>query len=152
MTKSLYKFENGYAFVEEPGSDEPNTHGFFILEGGARYVGQFHQEKLSGFGVMFYPNKGILIGKFTDGFIDDVGTYIYPDGFVFIGHFEKNQVREGIVLKTDGEPLECNELELLKKYSGDYDSYIRRSRQEGNIELTKEDVEYIMMIHEDDTT
>lgn len=152
MTKPLYKFENGYAFVDEPRSEDPDTHGFFILDGGVRYVGQFQREKLTGYGAMFYPNKGVLIGRFTDGFIADVGTYIYPDGFIFIGHFEKNQVGEGIILKPNGEPFEDNELELYNKYIGDYDSYIHRLRQEGNIELTREDVEYIMMLHEGDPT
>ncbi len=74
------------------------------MKGGAVYVGEFHDDKPSGQGILTYATGGQYAGEFLDGhFIKGRATFIAENGNVYIGDFRDNKFDgQGTYTYADG--------------------------------------------------
>ena len=55
-------------------------YGTFWMSDGWKYLGDFHKNKLEGFGIMEWASGKKYEGEFKGGHEDSEGTKYYPNG------------------------------------------------------------------------
>lgn len=66
--------------------------GVFLLEDGARYVGEFVKGQINGKGICYYPDGRKYEGQWVRGLREGEGKIIYPDGRVEEGQWSEDQL------------------------------------------------------------
>lgn len=66
--------------------------GVYILEDGARYVGEFVKGRINGRGVCYYPNGSRYEGRWVRGLREGEGVLIHSDGRQDEGVWESDQM------------------------------------------------------------
>ncbi len=65
-----------------------NCLGTFVSSGGAKYVGEFRDDKFNGKGTLYAPNGSVrYVGEFQDGKFNGQGTFTYANG-KYVGQFQ----------------------------------------------------------------
>lgn len=65
--------------------------GEHSFNSGARYVGEFKNDKFHGQGTYTHSNGGRYVGEFRGGLYQGQGTYTYPSGQRYVGEWRENQ-------------------------------------------------------------
>ena len=78
-------------------------YGEYIWSNGAKYMGNWKDNKLNGKGIYIYSDDKKYEGEFVDNEKDGRGKFIWSDGREYIGEFKKDK-KEGLgkFLWTDG--------------------------------------------------
>ncbi|OMJ72179.1 hypothetical protein SteCoe_29446 [Stentor coeruleus] len=84
--------------------------GILISTDNRKYIGNFHLDRIEGFGRMIFENGDVYEGEFLNGQAHGKGKYIQKNGAVYSGEFKKDK-QHGI-----GTELWCNGC----KYEGSY--------------------------------
>ena len=71
-----------------------NGEGTYLYANGAKYTGQWKNDKQHGQGTYTYSNGATYVGQFKDNKYDGHGTYTFDDGTKHVGQF-KNGERNG---------------------------------------------------------
>ena len=76
------------AYAECTSGNCKNGQGTSTWPDGAKYVGEFKNDKRHGQGTFTWPDKDKYVGEFKDGLKSGQGTLIYADGEKYVGEFE----------------------------------------------------------------
>ena len=68
-----------------------NGQGTLTWTDGAKYEGEFKDEKMTGQGTLTLPNGMKYVGEFKDNKSNGQGTLTYPDGMKYVGEFKDNK-------------------------------------------------------------
>jgi len=76
---------NGAKYVGEFRDDKANGQGTHTLPGGHKYVGEYRDFKRHGQGTHTFPDGAKYVGEFRDGKINGQGTFTWPSGAKYVG-------------------------------------------------------------------
>ena len=81
-----------------------NCVGTYTFPDGAKYVGEWRDDKYHGQGTYTYPNGQKYVGEYKDDKKNGQGTYTFPDGEKYVGEFRNNNYNgQGTLTLPDGE-------------------------------------------------
>ena len=86
-----YTWPDGARYVGEFRDDKRNGQGTFTWPDGARYVGEYKDDKRNGQGTQTWPDGQRYVGEFKDNKLNGQGTKYFPDGRVLAGVWRENQ-------------------------------------------------------------
>jgi len=98
---------NGAKYVGEWKDDKPNGQGTYTSPDGEKYVGEFLDGKRNGQGTNTFPNGAKYVGEFLDGKRNGQGTYTSPDGAKYVGEWKDDERNgQGIQYNPNGSVKE----------------------------------------------
>ena len=71
-----------------------NCFGSHMTETGARYAGEWVNDKFEGWGTYVYRNKSKYVGQFSNNRRNGQGTFTFPDGATYTGGY-RDDLRSG---------------------------------------------------------
>ncbi len=92
-----------------------NCYGSFIFEDGARYDGEWRENKYHGQGTYLFANGDKYTGEFKQDKSDGHGTFYYADGDKYVGEY-RGDLRHGRGIYTFGPKSQF----AGDKYVGEY--------------------------------
>ena len=81
----------GAKYVGEFKDNKRHGQGTATFANGAKYVGEFRDDKFQGQGTYTYPNGDKYVGEFRDDKFHGQGTYTYADGRVEESMWENDE-------------------------------------------------------------
>ena len=79
----------------------PHGRGILIYKNGDRYYGNFENGKKSRIGIFYFKRNGAKYkGEWKDNKMNGYGTYYYPNGTIYEGYFKDNKRHGFGILKT----------------------------------------------------
>lgn len=113
-THGRFYFDDGATYdgycIEAVPEGEPNAqprrmrHGQGVqAEKGARYEGEWKDDKMHGEGKLTFPSGAHYSGTFADNKFSGSGTYVWPSGERYEGEFADNTMHgSGVYVDSDG--------------------------------------------------
>ena len=84
--------------------DWPNCFGTYIYDSGAKFVGEFLDNKSHGQGTYTWANGDQYIGEFRLGSVHGQGTLTFANGDKYVGEWRDDQMHgKGKYLSEEGE-------------------------------------------------
>ncbi len=81
-----------------------NCYGSFTHNNGAKYVGEWKNNKQHGQGATTWPNGGKYVGEWVDNKMHGQGTYTYADGDKYVGEYQAGKRHgQGTFIWANGE-------------------------------------------------
>ena len=87
-----------------------NGQGTYNFQSGAKYVGEWKNDKIHGLGTYTFAEGHIYVGEFKENLKNGQGTYTFPSGEKYVGEW-KNNMKNGLGTWTHPEG---------HKYVGEY--------------------------------
>ena len=87
-------YANGAKYVGEYKDDKRNGQGTYTFPDGRKYVGEYKDGKFNGQGTETFPDGAKYVGEFKDNKYNGQGTYTFADGNKYVGEF-KDDNRNG---------------------------------------------------------
>lgn len=81
-------FPSGNKYVGEFRDNKFSGWGTYAFASGNKYVGEFKDDKFSGQGTYFFTSGNKYVGEFKDDKFNGQGTYIFVNGKKYVGQFE----------------------------------------------------------------
>lgn len=82
---------HSYSFSQCIEGNCVNGTGTFNYPSGAKYAGNFLNNKIQGKGTLYFANGDIYQGEWINNYREGVGKYIYSNGDVYRGEFKKSK-------------------------------------------------------------
>ena len=80
-----------------------NCVGTFNFSDGAKYVGEYRDDKRTGQGTYTWPNGDKYVGEYRDGKRTGQGTFTWPNGAKYVGEYrDGKQNGQGTAYNRDG--------------------------------------------------
>jgi hypothetical protein len=80
-------FTSGAKYVGEFKDDKLNGQGTLTFPDGQKYVGEFKDDKRNGQATVTFPSGQKYVGEFKDDKRNGQGTLTFPDGQKYVGEF-----------------------------------------------------------------
>jgi len=128
-----YTVASGAKYVGEWKDNKKHGQGTSTFANGHKYVGEFRDDKFHGQGTYTSADGHKYVGEFRDDNFHGQGTYTYADGHKYVGEFRDNNYHgQGIRYAADGTVLqegywENDELVRSEKIEGRDTSYAAQS-------------------------
>ena len=101
--QGTYKYSNGAKYKGQWKNNRLDGQGTLTYLDGSKYVGQWKNNQRHGQGTYIYPDRSKYIGQHKDGRRHGQGTYIYPSGSKYVGQFKDSQLNgQGTFTYLDG--------------------------------------------------
>ena len=91
------------AFAQCTEGNCENGQGTYKYSNGAKYKGQWKNNRLDGQGTLTYLDGSKYVGQFKDSHLSGQGTFTYLDGRKFVGHWKNNNYNKN---PKDNETLQ----------------------------------------------
>ena len=111
-----YTYANGAKYVGDFRDDKRHGQGTLTLPDGAKYVGEWKDNKRHGQGTFTLPDGEKYVGEYRDNIRNGQGTYTFADGDKYVGEY-RDDLRngQGYYIFADGQADFCT-------YKSDKDS------------------------------
>ena len=86
-----YYYVSGAKYVGEWRDDKKNGQGTHTWPDGQKYVGEWKDDKKSGQGTYTFPDGQNYVGEWKDDKQNGHGTYTYPDGDRYVGEWKDDK-------------------------------------------------------------
>ena len=137
--KGTIKYGNGDKYTGEyiivDGKKIKSGKGIYTWTSGARYEGNFKNDKFNGYGILYYPSGEKQVeGNFINDLVNGQGNYFWENGSKYVGNF-KNGKFNGYGIEyypSGGKSIEGNFKN--EKLNGQVTSY----NEDGSIEFQGE--------------
>ena len=83
-------YPNGAKYVGNFKDNKRNGYGTLTHSNGAKYVGNFKDDLPNGYGDITFSNGSKYVGNFKNGKVNGYGTYTNSDGEKYVGNFKNN--------------------------------------------------------------
>ena len=101
--QGTYKYSNGAKYKGQWKNNRLDGQGTLTYLDGSKYVGQWKNNQRHGQGTYIYPDRSKYIGQHKDGRRHGQGTYIYPSGSKYVGQFKDSHLNgQGTFTYLDG--------------------------------------------------
>ena len=101
--QGTYKYSNGAKYKGQWKNNRLDGQGTLTYLDGSKYVGQWKNNQRHGQGTYIYPDRSKYIGQHKDGRRHGQGTYIYPSGSKYVGQFKDSHLNgQGTLTYPDG--------------------------------------------------
>jgi len=98
--------ETGARYDGEWLNDKFEGFGTYRYYGGAKYVGQFSNNRRNGQGTFTFKDGATYVGGYKDDLRSGRGTFTYPNGVKFVGEYRFDKRNgPGIEYRADGTVL-----------------------------------------------
>jgi len=88
-----------------------------LYSSGAKFQGEWIEDKVNGKGLMIYPSKDKYEGDFKDGIKKGSGIYEHVDGSRYEGKWENDDKNgNGVLYYSNGDTYEGSFLDGRKKW------------------------------------
>ncbi len=84
----IYYFSNGARYEGEFKNDKIEGYGIFYFSDGDRNEGEFKNGKTEGYGIIYFCNGDIYEGVFKNSYVDGYGIFYSTLGFQYKGYFK----------------------------------------------------------------
>lgn len=93
----------GARYAGEWVNDRYEGRGTYTYRDGTKYVGEFRQNRRNGQGTLTYPDGATYTGSYKDDLRSGYGTFIYPDGTKYVGEYRDDRRNgRGAEYRSDG--------------------------------------------------
>lgn len=86
-----FLISNGARYVGEWKDNKLNGKGTFTASNGTNYVGEFKDNNYNGQGTITFADGNKYVGEFKDGYQNGQGTFTHPNGEKYVGTFKDDK-------------------------------------------------------------
>ena len=102
-----YTFASGAKYVGEWRDDKQHGQGTFTFPDGEKYVGEWRDNKQHGQGTYTFPSGAKYVGEWRDDKQHGQGTFTFPDGEKYVGDWRDDKRHGyGTVIESNGTILQ----------------------------------------------
>jgi hypothetical protein len=118
----IYEFDDGAKYVGEWLNDKIHGQGAFTFPSGNKYLGEFKDGDFNGQGTFIWADGGKYVGEWQNDKKNGQGTHTYADGAKYVGEWQNNEYHgQGTFTYPDGKKVVGNfENDKLNGYATKY--------------------------------
>jgi hypothetical protein len=118
----IYEFDDGAKYVGEWQNDKIHGQGAFTFPSGNKYLGEFKDGDFNGQGTFIWADGGKYVGEWQNDKKNGQGTHTYADGAKYVGEWQNNEYHgQGTFTYPDGKKVVGNfENDKLNGYATKY--------------------------------